>query len=55
VIIEIIVIENLFVLLMCLLTFIEHFEDLFDETLNVMRPTTLKITFVDLKTKNDCR
>jgi len=55
VLIEIIVVETLFVLLMHLLTFIEHFEDLFDETLDLMIPKTLKITFADLKTKNDCR
>jgi len=37
---------------MCLLTVIEHFEDLIYEILNLMRPTTLKMTFANLKTKN---
>ena len=53
VIIEIIVVETLFDLLMHLLTIIEHWQDLIDETLDLMRPKTLKMTFVDLKTKND--
>ena len=52
---KIIIAGTLFDLLMHLLTIIEHFEDLIDETLDLMRPKTLKMTFVDLKTKNDCR
>jgi len=52
---EIIVAETLFGLLMHLLTIIEHFEDLIDETLDLMRPKTLTMTFVNLKTKIDCR
>ena len=52
---EIIVTETLFDLLMRLLTIIEHFEDLIDETLDLMTAKTLKMTFANLKTKNDCR
>ena len=52
---EIIVAETLFDLLMHLLTIIEHFEDLIVETLDVMRPKTLTMTFVNLKTKIDYR
>ena len=52
---EIIVAETLFDLLMRLLIVIEHFEYLIDETLDLMRPKTLKMTFAYLNTKNDCR
>lgn len=55
VIMEIFVSETLFDLLMHLLTIIEHFEDLIDETLDLMRPKTLTMTFVNLKTKIDCK
>ena len=51
VIIEIIVVETLFDLLMCLLTIIEHFQYLIDETLDLMRPKTLKMTFCRCKEK----
>ena len=51
---EIILAETLFDLLMHLMTVIEHFEDLIDETLDLMRPKTLKMTFAYLKTKIDC-
>ena len=56
VIMEIIIAETLFDLLMCLLTFIEHLQDFIDETLDLMRPKTLKMTFADVKTKkNHCK
>ena len=55
VIMEIIVVETLVDLLMRLLTVLERFEDLIDETLDLMRPKTLTMTFVNLKTKIDCR
>ena len=54
-IIEIIVAETLFDLLMHLLTVIERFEDLIDETLDLIRPKTVRMNFADLKTKNDYR
>ena len=44
VIMEIIITGTLFDLLMHLLTVIEHFEDLIDETLDLMRPQTLEMT-----------
>ncbi len=52
---EIIFVETLFGLLTHLLTVIEDFEDLIGETLDLMRPKTLKMTFADLKTKNHRR
>lgn len=42
---EFIVTGTLFDFLMRLLTIIKHFEDLIDETLDLMRPKTLKMTF----------
>ena len=53
VIIEIIVVETLFDLLMCMLTIIENFQDIIDKSLDLMRPKTMKMTFADLRTKND--
>jgi len=55
VIVEIFVAETLFDLLMCLLTIIKRLQDLIDKTLNLMRPKTLKMTFADFRTKNDCK
>ena len=55
VIIEIIVAETLFDLLMCLLTIIELLQDLIDKTLDLMRPKTLKITFTNVMAENDCK
>lgn len=55
VIMEFIGTGTLFDVLMRMLTVIEHFEDLFDETLYLMRLKTLKMTLADLKTKNDSR
>jgi len=52
---EIIVAETLFDLLMHLLIVIEHFEDLIDKTLGLMRTKTLTMTFIYLKTKIDSR
>ena len=51
VIIEIFVVEILSDLIMCLLTIIEHFQDLIDKTVDLMRPKTLKMTFAVVKEK----
>jgi len=55
VIIEIFVAETLFYLHMCLLTIIELLQDFDDKTLDIMKPKTLKMTFADVRTKNDCK
>jgi len=52
---EIFVAETLFDLLMHLLTIIEPLQDLIDETLDLMRPKTLKMTFADVNAKKHCK
>ena len=46
---------TLFKLLICLLTIIGFFEDLIDETLDLMGLKTLEMTLTNLRTKSDCR